>query len=50
MNQLSFKNKKILIDDHEIKKVMSINICKEGPEVAEVILKFKAKITGLDNG
>lgn len=49
MNRLSFENKKVLIDGHKIEKVVSINIHKEAQSTAEVVLKFKANVIGLDN-
>lgn len=49
LNTISFKDKKIFLDNTEIKGVTDIEIKKHVNDTADVILKIKSSIKDLDD-
>ncbi|MDN4833754.1 hypothetical protein QYC35_05820 [Ligilactobacillus salivarius] len=49
LNIISFKDKKIFLDNTEIKGVTDIEIKKHADDIADVILKIKSSIKDLDD-
>ena len=49
LNIISFKDKKIFLDNTEIKGVTDIEIKKHANDTADVILKIKSSIKDLDD-
>ena len=49
LNIIPFKDKKIFLDNTEIKGVTDIEIKKHASDIADVILKIKSSIKDLDD-
>lgn len=48
INQLSFKNGIVLLDEKEIKRIKNLEVKKSSTEVAELTLTLQVSIKGLD--
>lgn len=49
LNKISFKDKKVFLDEKEVKGITDLEIKKNASEVADVVIKLNAYIKDLDD-